>query len=338
MNSYDEPYRENSAAVMKRRAAIDILRLIDDSDEIAVCAHTTPDGDAVAASLTVGMCLKKMGKKAYIFLEEYNKRFDVIPGKELIYKGSPEDITVDTVIVLDCGRAERVGAGCETLLKRAKRVINIDHHVDNTRFGDWNFIDSAASSTSQLVFEIFNFLVPVDKDIASAVYGGIVFDTGGFRHGITTAETYRLAASLLEFKIGFNNIYNEILYRRSEEEAKIFGRAISNMKIVKPQGIAYTALTSADMEECGATVADLEGIAEFLINIKGTKVAILISQRGNEQVKASLRSRTILVNKVCGRFGGGGHKSAAGCTINATMEKAVEQIINEVIKELSANE
>ena len=186
--------------------------------EIAVSAHTSPDGDAVGACCGLAMALKWLDKDVKVILEEYPESFDVIPTEGLVCHEIPEDFAPDLFIALDCGDIERLGKNAE-LFKAVPNTINIDHHRNNTNFAKINYADEEASSASELVFRLIYGYAPIDEKIAAALYTGIIYDTGGFRHTSTTSATMAIASELMEYDFDFNAIYNRIFFRTNCNKA-----------------------------------------------------------------------------------------------------------------------
>ena len=304
-----------------------LIEVINASANVTITGHRTPDGDAVGSVYALGMALRNMRKDVCVVLEEYNGRFNIIAGRELLYIGGLDRLIPDTLITLDCASAERLGAA-SCLLKKARCTVNIDHHVSNTQFAKINYVDSGASSTCEIVFRILSELDVIDKDIAGALYAGIIYDTGGLRHNSTSLSTLCTVSRLMALDIPFSRIYNELMHTRTLVEARAMGRAINNLYTLENGAIACTYITREDLGETGATIADLGDICEYVVNISGVRYALFIYQRldGNG-CKVSMRSKDAPINGIAEYFGGGGHSFAAGCDFNGTLEQAQETII-----------
>lgn len=305
----------------------DILR---ERRDFVIAGHVDPDGDAIGACYGMGMALTRLGKKATVILEPYHEKYHVIPGKELLYDGSPGELRPEVLLCLDCAAAPRLGKA-ETLLKKVEITVCIDHHVSNPGYGQYNYIDADASSTSQLVYHVIEALVPMDQSIASALYGGMVYDTGGFRHGCTGAETLRVAASLMEMGIPFTNIYNELIVRHSLAEARIFSRALARLHV--SGHVAYAYVTQADLQACDATTQDVDGIAEYILNVRAVDVAVFFYEKPSGEVKVSFRSKELDVGAIAQKHGGGGHTNASGCVMHTGVEQSVRTILQELIEQ-----
>ncbi len=306
-----------------------IRKIINSCETIALLAHENPDGDAIGATLALALGLKGMNKKPVVLLEQYSSKFDVIPGKELLYKGSLENLQVDAVIVLDCSTKNRVGYGRE-LLDSNKKTAVIDHHVNGEAFASINCVDEKAPSTCSIVFELLISIVPITKEIASALYAGIVYDTGGFRHSSTSAETHVVASRLVGLGIPFTDIYNSILLARSLKGAKLLSLAISRLEV--KDGVGCTYVTMGDYEKIGATYKDGDEIVNYLNCIDEVKVAVFAYEKAEGKTKVSLRARNVNVQQIASKFGGGGHELAAGCDVLKGAVEAMNEVVSVVLK------
>lgn len=296
-----------------------------------IASHINPDGDAIGSSMALALGLKKIGVNVAVVLEPYHPRFNIIPGKELLYTGSLCDLCPDIFVALDCGDAERLGDAQE-VLKRAKHVMVIDHHLNNTITADVRYINESASSTSQLVYEILDGLAPLDKDIASALYAGIICDTGGFRHGCTNPGTLEVCAELMSHGIPFTQIYNELMHVRTINEVNIFKKALEKLTFHAEGTLALAFVSFDDLLNTKATPQDLDGIAEFILNISGVLVAAFAYEKEPGQTKISLRSKSIDVCRVAQGFSGGGHRNAAGARYEGRPAEALAAVSAAIVK------
>lgn len=311
--------------------SIDKIRsLIDSVDNIVIAGHTNPDGDAVGAVLAFSTALKEKNKNVYVLLEEYAEKYNCIPNKELIYKGDYKDIKADLFISLDCGDIDRLGEAKP--LFESMNSINIDHHISNTYFGKLNYVNCDASSTSEIVFGIISGWCDMNKDISACLYAGLVNDTGGFRHTSTTPLTMSIASQLIAYPFDFSGIYNSIYHSHTFVETKLMGEALMNSELICDGKFAISYISLETIKKYGGTPKDVDGVSEYLKNITGTKVSAFLYEKGENQVKASLRSEDGFdVSALVSKFGGGGHKKASGCTLESSLEDAVTTMKNAVI-------
>lgn len=316
----------------------DIRNIIFSGKNIAISAHTSPDGDAIGASSALAMAINETGGKAKVFIEEYSDTFDVIPVNGVV-EHNITDFKPDIYVAVDCGDIQRLGDFAEVYNNTPVR-INIDHHKSNTYFGMYNYVDAESSSTSEIIYlmirDLFSkFLNP--EDIAACIYSGIVFDTGGFRHTSTGTQTLLFASELIKYNFNFNKIYNTIFNTRKYSEAKAMGKALCNMKNCINGSVVYSYLLEDEIAQCGTTSDGLSEIVNYLKGISGCETAVFVYEKTKGVFKVSMRSEDkVDVSLVAVKFGGGGHAKAAGCTIESENVKTVlNNIICEIEKSLA---
>ena len=311
---------------------VDIREKISKSNSIAVFGHTSPDGDAISACLSLGLSLLKIGKKITVFLEEYSDKYDIIYGKNLVETGECDTTLFDLYISLDCGDQKRLGKH-ENIFSNNSDTINIDHHASNPFFGNLNYVEADMSSTSEIVYDLINGFCPIDDKIANNIYAGILYDTGGFRHNSTSSDTLRKASELVSYNIDISKIYNSFFYTHSYSQTKILAKAIDKSKLLFDGKIIYSFLTLKEIEECGSNLKELDEIVGFLKSVKNTYASAFLYEKGEKEVKVSFRADGKFdVCKLAKVFGGGGHINASGCTIGENINKAMELVLNEFDK------
>ena len=310
------------------------LAAIDKYENIVIAGHVSPDGDAVGACFAMALFAAARGKKPAVLLGAYPDSYNCLAGHEFLWQGSWDDVPCELFIALDCGGKDRLGAAV-SVFDRAALTVNIDHHQSNDGFANLNAVDIHKSSASELLYTILREIAPtgLDMHIASALFAGIAFDTGGFRHSSTRPETFEAAATLMRMGTNAAEIQRQILYTHSVNAAQIFGIALQHMQISSNAPIAYTMITKEEMEAAGAASHDLDGIVDHVLDTEGAKAAILLSEREGGVCKISLRSRELDMNAIAAKFGGGGHRKAAGAAINGAPKEALAQVLAECEKE-----
>ncbi len=305
------------------------IQRLEHSQNIVISGHTSPDGDAISASLSLAMALEKIGKSPIVLLEECGDTFSYIKGYDKIYRDSYEKLdNIDLFICADCGDIDRLG-DAKVVFNKAKYTVNIDHHISNDSFADLNIVNPKSSSTSEIIFEIVNHIGTLDIDIATAIYTGIVFDTGGFKYSSTTKRTHEIAGELIELGVNNHDIHSIVLSMHTLENSKLLAKAIENIYIEKD--IIITTLSKDEIEKCNATSKDTGAIVQYLLDTKGMNVSVFLYEKGENVLKASFRSKKIDVNKIASTFGGGGHMLASGATIlNMSLEQAKEDILKKI--------
>ncbi len=301
--------------------------------EIILVGHSDADPDAIASTCALSCFLKKLDIDHKVILE-INDAYSILNYKHMVYTGGVENLSCDLFISLDCGDVNRFSEYSH-LFEQSSCKINIDHHISNIGFGDVNYVEPNCSSTSELVYDFITHFMDIDKDMAILLYGGLVFDTGGFLHQSTTPKTLLIASKLLECGINFNEIYYFINKYRSKNTVSALKILINNMKFVYDNKAIYSTMKISEVESVGATMNDTEGFVNFLFDVENVKVAILIYQKKENLYKVSLRSRNIDVSKIASVFGGGGHIRASGCKLSGELDEIVSKVLEEVGKHIN---
>lgn len=311
----------------------ELRQTIELSQSIAISGHTSPDGDAIGACCALAMSLAELGKDVVVILEEYSENFQIIPTGGLVVSQINEEYLPDLYIAVDCGDKERLGKNGK-LFDETLYTINIDHHISNTFFAKQNYVDDEASSASEIIFQFIYNYAPINANIAAAIYAGIVFDTGGFRHSSTSPITMAIVSELMEYDFNFTKIYNSIFHSRKFGEAKIMGVALCNLKEVFDGQIVTSIVTSEEIKKCGVTSDELSEISSYIKGVSGTVASVFIYEKEPETFKVSMRSEDpIDVSEVATKFGGGGHVRAAGCTIRGNAQEILNNVLLEIEKQ-----
>ncbi len=304
-------------------------------------AHEGPDGDALGSLLGMHHLLTGLGKDSVMFMAAKEFPLPVeyrfLPLEEVFHE-PPADMADRTVVFLDCGNIDRMPV--EFLSNGDNFRINIDHHHDNTLFGDVNLVDTAASCTAEIVYELAILLgVAITPEIAAALYVGLITDTGKFMYENTNAHTHRIAAELIEAGVAVDETYRRLYEHVPLEKLRLLSRALDGIRRYCGDRLIVAYITAADYEATGAGEEMTEGIIDHLRSVEGSKVAALIrdqGDRGRAARKVSLRSSggEIDVSAVARRHGGGGHKRAAGFSTDLELEELVSFLCGEVTAQL----
>lgn len=308
---------------------------IKKSKNIYLASHINPDGDNIGSLLSLGMALKKLNKKVSIVkVDDIPRDYEFLPGLDLFIEPNISE-PIDLFISLDSSDLERLGIGKEIALK-ANKIINIDHHVTNDNFGNINIVDPLASATGELVYDLITKLdVEIDSHIATCIYVAISSDTGSFMYDNTTRKTHLIAADLLDKGINKNEIIVNLYQSKSMGKTKLFIKALNSLEMYCNKRVGIITVTQEMLNECNTKMEDTEGIISFVRDIEGIEIACILKEFKEDEVKLSLRSKSIVdVSQICLIFNGGGHSRAAGCTINDNVENAKIIILNEIKKHL----
>lgn len=306
-----------------------LIKEIENSNNIVIAGHISPDGDAICSSLALAMAIEKMGKTPIVLLEDFSSTYNYIEGKSLIYKENYNDIeNIDLFISADCAHIERLG-DYKVVFEKAKKTVNIDHHISNNNFASLNIVNPKSSSTSEIMFEIINHIGAIDFNIATALYTGIVFDTGGFKYSCTSKRTHQIAGELIEQGIDTSKIHSVILTIHSLENSRLLAKAINNIYI--EDDIIVSTLSMEEIKSLEATSNSTGAIISYLLDTKFVNIAIFLYEKEDGSIKVSFRSKSIDVNKIANYFGGGGHILASGATLkNISLEQAKEDVLAQI--------
>lgn len=302
---------------------------------VGIAGHVRPDGDCCGSCLALCqyICSYYPQIKADVYLEEIPNSFRFLKGADCIRHEASEDQTYDVFFALDCGDAKRLGFA-ECLFEHAGQTVCIDHHVSNQMFADHNDIEPDASSTSELVYNLME-KERITKEIAEALYLGIVHDTGVFQYSCTKPSTMEAAAELLRKGIHASEIVEKTFYEKTYEQNQVLGKALLESIRLMDGQVIFSYITKASMEYFGVKAKDLEGIVSQLRLTKGVEVAVFLYELQKGEFKVSLRSKQkVDVSKVAQYFGGGGHVRAAGLTMRGTAHDVINNVMRLIAPQL----
>jgi phosphoesterase RecJ-like protein len=301
------------------------------NDRFLVVTHENPDGDALGSMLATALGLRALGKDVVMYLSgnaptpaEYRFLDLVDVRREL-----PEDLEERVLLAVDSANERRIGEE-NTGVDRARLVVNVDHHHDNSRFGDVNLIVPGASSTSEIVRDILRELdVALTPEIAAALYVGLVTDTGRFQYTNTTPKALRLAAELVEAGADVHGIFQHVYETVQFSKLKLLARALERAQLFEGGGLVVSYLLKDDFGAVGAEEPYSEGIIDSLRAVEGSEMVALIREPPRNEGPArriSLRSShdEVDVSAIARKLGGGGHRQAAGFSSELPISDIVE--------------
>jgi phosphoesterase RecJ-like protein len=310
----------------------ELLKVLRAHKRFVVTAHTRPDGDAVGSALAMAEILDQLGHEVeIIFADPVPDIYATLPNVHRIHQATHVADDERAVIVLECDSTSRTG-----LLGLEKHfLINIDHHASGRQFGAFNWIDENACAVAAMVYRIAVAAeVDVTPSMATSLYTSVLSDTGSFTYPGTTAETFDLAHTLAVKGASPSKIARDVLFTSPLSKIKLLGAALSNMEC--DGSIAWSWVTQQDMNRTGAVPEDCEGVVNHLISIAGVESAVFLRELplANE-FRLSIRSKgRVNVAVVAESFGGGGHRTASGCTIEGPLASATGRVLTQLRKEL----
>ena len=310
-----------------------VAAALREHDRFLVVTHENPDGDALGSLLATTLTLRRLGKDVEMFLggsgalpREY--AFMRLDG---LRRTLPDDLEQRVLVAVDCAKADRIGPDPDPI-ERASLVIDIDHHHDNTRFGDVNLIVADASSTAEIVRDVLRELdVPLTPQIAEGLYVALVTDTGRFQYSNTTPKALRLAAELVEAGADVHGIFRHVYETVQFAKLKLLARALERARLYEGGRLVVSYLVKEDFPEVGAEEPFSEGIIDHLRAVEGSEMVALIREPPREEGpvrRISLRSShdEIDVSAIARLRDGGGHPQAAGFASDEPLEQIVEFI------------
>ncbi len=322
--------------VVGLNGALHVLACLREADQFVMCAHEKPDGDVLGSGFALGLALKSLTKRVVYFLDdEVPKNLQFLPESELTQR-TFEGGSADAVFVfLDMSDKSRAGGALQWV--PADRIMNIDHHLGNKRFGRWNYVLESEAATGSLILNLIVGLgVPVTAELATCLLTTIISDTGCFMYSNASPHTIRLASSLMEAGADKEKITDHLYQQRSFQGQKVLGRALDTAALTD-DGICYSVVTQAMLQEFGACHEDLEDVVGALRAIEGCDVAVLLKETPELDFRLSLRSRGRLnVMKIAKTLGGGGHFRAAGASVAGPVDAAIERVLLAVRNEMHA--
>lgn len=308
---------------------------VANAKRIGICGHIRPDGDCIGSCLALYNYIKEnYSCEVDVHAEEVPTDFMLLTGSECIQTVYPYmKEGYDVFFALDCSDAERLGKA-ERYLNEAKKTYCIDHHMTNTGYGTENLIAEGASSTCEIIYELFD-TEKLNKGIAECLYLGIVHDTGVFKYSNTSRRTMEVAGALLEFGISTVDIIDGTFYEKTFLQNQILGRCLMESELFLDGKFAVTSIDRKVQALYNLQNGDSDGIVDQLRMTRGVEVAAILKEMNPRIWRVSLRSNHIVdVASICNRHSGGGHMRAAGCILEGTLKEAVDVLISEISEQL----
>lgn len=323
------------------RQVADFEAVLARTRKAVVTTHMNPDGDAFGSALAMSHFLDRRGIDHEVVHHDGHTPFTLrfLPGVERIRQTWKDAEEPDLAIILDLNNLDRLGADVRSCVERAPHMVVIDHHVPHQTPGDLRIVDEKSPATCQILFELFTQMgATITPEIATCLLTGIVTDTGSFRYSNTNVGSVEAAATLFALGGDLVKISQESYMRKEIAATKLFGIGLHKMHLEDGGRLAWTVLDSPDFEEAGAGEEHAEGLTNELLSINTVQISAVLRQPPGRKLRASIRSREQYdVSAVAQHFNGGGHKNAAGCTFNGSIQEAEEDLISELRKCLASS-
>ena len=300
------------------------------AQKIVLCCHVSPDGDTLGSALGLARLLEQKGKEVTVFVDDdINKSLSFIPGIDKVQR--PEAgviVEADLFVVVDASSFDRVGIFNEVV--KAPLLLNIDHHISNTEFADYLYLDAEAAAAGEIMCDLFEAMGwEYDEAIAVDFYTAITTDCGSFRYSNTTSKTMQRAAKLLDYGVKPNEI-SDMLDIRSRKTTELLAKVLPSLTFDYEGKVAHITITNDLYDKETQT----DSFVSYPRYTEGVEVAVMFKAVEPEVTRVSMRSSNVDVASVALSFGGGGHLRAAGCTIYAPVEEAKAQLLAAIGKAL----
>lgn len=308
----------------------EIAALLLAQDKFVLCPHVSPDGDALGSTLALKMALEKAGKKVTVMVDDdVPDAFGFLPQIDCFTKPAEGEVTeADLLVVLDASSLDRIGSVAQAV--KAGAVVNIDHHISNTQFADYLYLNTEAAATAEILCNLVEKLgITPDKDLATCLYTGIYTDCGSFRFGNTTPATMRAAAKLLEYGARPNEI-SDALGTHTRANIEMLGKVLQTLTFYN-DGAVSTIEINSDLYDKDINTDNFISFARY---IEGVDVAVLFKAVEPAVTRVSMRSQSTDVAAIALSFGGGGHIRAAGCTVELPLAEAKQKVLDAIGKAL----
>ncbi|MCE9612113.1 MAG: bifunctional oligoribonuclease/PAP phosphatase NrnA [Chthoniobacter sp.] len=311
----------------------EIAEILRTRQRFVVISHMRPDGDALGCTLAMALCLRQLGKEVTAWNEDgVPEKFCYLPCSNMVAVPPSEPRSFEVAIVLDNAVENRAGAARKAIA-HADVWINIDHHHTNDRYGDLAYVDATAPAAGQVLYELFRQCdLPLTYEMADNLFVAISTDTGSFQYPSTTARTYEIAADLIRLGVNVGDLSQKMYESYPRRRLELLRALLNVLQLTSHDRVASFALSAATTRALGVLPEDNEGLIDYIRAIEGVVVAAFFEEMGDGKIRISLRSKTpkIDVSKVCGQFGGGGHKLAAGARIAGTLADVQEKVLQAI--------
>lgn len=305
-----------------------LLHTLEKADRVLVITHVDPDGDAIGSLTATGQALKQMGLRVTLVCDDrVPARFRDLPLAGDVQREPDDHIAYDLLVAVDCGDELRMGYAYADLPDPKPFIVNIDHHVTNTRFGDIDIVNPKATSTTEILHGLFLELdIAITTDIAKSLLTGLVTDTLGFRTVGVTANTLRTAADLIDAGADLGLISMNALNLRAYSTMQVWRMGMNKMHF--DDGLIWTSINYQERQQAGYRSSSSVGLTNLLADVEEAVMAAVMMESDSGAVKVSLRCRPPYdVSEVAVELGGGGHPLASGCTLSGPLEEAEKTLV-----------
>jgi len=313
-----------------------ICRVLREKDRFLVACHENPEGDAIGSELALALALRRMGKTATVL------NADPVPANLLFLPGADTVVfdedgsKYDVAVVVDCGSPERTGrVGRE--LRKCPLLVNIDHHRTNGDLGELALVDPAAAATGLLIHRVLSAMgYEIGLDVATNIYVAVLTDTGSFHYGSSSPEAFEVAGEMVRRGVDPWAVAEQVYETQSAHRLRLLGRVLDSLDVSADGRVACITTMREDLRKFASGKDALEGFINYPRSIVGVEVAVSLREEEGGIFRVSFRSKgRVDVSAVAARFGGGGHRNAAGCTVPGTLADVKKLVLEALAAVLS---
>jgi len=316
----------------RKNPIAEVRRALLEGSRFLIVSHQNPDGDAIGSSLALASGLSGLGKHCDILnVDGVPMNLSWLPLAEQVHLFPDDGADYDSVVLLDCGAASRTGFG-EDILARGRGVVNIDHHPGNGHFGGANLVDPEACATAELVYQVLQALpAPIGYSAATAIYTGILTDTGCFRFSNTNSRAFEIASHMVAKGVDPSWVSQMVFDQQPVARLRLLTRVMETLDLSPRDKAASVVVSQAMFRETHTGVEDVEGFVNYPRSICGVEVGVLFREETADRYRIALRSKgRVDVSRIAREFGGGGHRNAAGATAEGGLEELRRLIYDRV--------
>ena len=301
---------------------------------VTILSHMRPDGDTIGSAVSLSLALDSLGIENEIVCESaVPDTFLFFPATRRI-KREPS-LDAEAIVCVDCSDEKRLGLLCDWFLRARKKKFNIDHHISNTNYADYNCVNLCSANCLNMARLFKAMGIEITKEMANYLLMGVLTDSGGFSHNDVDGEALRVAGELVDRGGDLNGLTYHLFKRQRMERFRLNTRVMSKVRFALEDRLAFVVVMQEDLKATGAKQEMTEGFVDFPLSVDSVEVSCALLEVKRDQFKISLRSKgKVNVNAVASAFGGGGHILASGCMLFGELEEIVDRLSFAVSREL----
>lgn len=312
---------------MQKTAISDIVGLLKKSSTVNIFSHTRPDGDTIGCAFALKRTLEQLGKTVAVYCDSAMPvKYAFLADGGVVFSDAAAAVKPDISVSVDCASVFMLGSN-KALYFSAPICINLDHHLSNERYADYNYVEDRGAAT-EIIFELIKLVTDnLDVKTAELLLMGLITDTGNFSQSNTTENSLTVAAELVSKGANISYINNRMFKCHSKARSLLYADVISKAKFFHDDQVAIITVSLEQFQKFGAGQDETEGFIDFTLSIESVRVGVAIMQVKDKNFKISFRSKDVDVNQVASLYGGGGHIRASGCMLNGYLEDIIDKLV-----------